>query len=336
MIENRPSISSTQAKTKKVSIQERSVHVGDFIVVNGYHVNRVLLQKRFAEGGYQAHETKHFLLFTRTEEPTMILVHWFAPQEITTNIIGYLAEELKPFGFVTSNQRLSELFAGIVGGTLFPGDVRRAWNYFGANTLQRLLTFVCSATTLGVSEYGILGEAAFLYQRVCELGVGERFLDAACNGGFLSLLLAERLPFVSNVVGVDLDANVFRGAQELVEERHLTNVRYQQADLLADNFSTIGIFDTVTVLHVLEHFTEEDMYCVLTNLLTVTAHRLIVAVPYESGKPSQAYDHKQLFSRAKLEAVGTWCIEQLQGAARMWYEDLPHGAGLLLIERLEK
>ncbi len=335
MIENQPSISPSQAKTKKVSIQERSVRIGDFVVINGYRVNRDLLKERFAEGRYQAHETPHFLLFTRSEAPTTILVHWFAPQEITTNITGYLAEEMKPFGFITNNQRLSELFAGIVGGALFPGDVRRAWNYFGANTLQRLLTFVCSATTLSVSDYGILGEAAFLYQRVCELGVGKRFLDAACNGGFLSLLLAERMPFISDVVGVDRDADVFRVAQEIAEERHLTNVRYLQADLLADNFSTIGIFDTVTVLHVLEHFIEEDMYSVLTNLLKVTTHRLIVAVPYESGKPSQAYDHKQLFSRAKLEMVGTWCVEQLQGAARVWYEDLPHCAGLLLIERRE-
>ena len=335
MIEDQPSLHLTHPKTKKTSIQERSVHVGDFVVVNGYRVNRTLLKERFTEGGYHAHETKHFLLLTRAEVPTTILVHWFAPQEITTNITGYLAEEMKPFGFVTSNQRLSELFVGIVGGTLFPGDVRRAWNYFGANTLQRLLTFVCSATTLSVSDYGVLGEAAFLYQRVCELGVGKRFLDAACNGGFLSLLLAERMPFVSDVVGVDRDAAVFRGAQELAEERHLTNVRYLQADLLADNFSAIEVFDTVTALHVLEHFTEEEMYSVLTNLLEVTMHRLIVAVPYELGTPSQAYDHKQLFSRAKLEMVGTWCVEQLQGTARVWYEDLPHSAGLLLIERRE-
>jgi len=53
-----------QAKTKKISIRERSIHVGDFVVVNGYRVNRDLLKERFAEGGYQAHETPHFLLFT--------------------------------------------------------------------------------------------------------------------------------------------------------------------------------------------------------------------------------------------------------------------------------
>ncbi len=144
-------------------------------------------------------------------------------------------------------------------------------------------------------------------------------------------MLRVAVVFVSEVVGVDIDADFFKVAQELAEEQHLSNVRYVQADLLADDFSAIGKFDTVTALHVLEHFTEEDMYRVLANLLKVTAHRLILAVPYETGEPEVAYGHLQLFSRAKLEAVGTWCIEQLQGAGRMWCEDLC--GGILLIER---
>lgn len=333
MIEQQPGTARRGQQTRRVPIHERSVLVGEVIVVNGYRANRTALKARFAEGGYQLHETKHFWLFTRSEEPKTILVHWFAPEEMTTNIPGYLAEELLPFELVNSNHQLGELFAGIVGGAVFPSDVQRAWNYFGANTLQRLLAFVGSSITLGVTEYGIFAASAFLYQRVLELCVGERFLDAACNGGFLSLLLAERVPFVREAVGIDLDANVFRVAQDLAAERHLTNVRYLQTDLRADHFSALGNFDTVTALHVLEHFSEAEMYRVLTNLLQVTTHRLICAVPYEA-EPSQAFDHKQLFTRQKLEAVGAWCLEQMQGKARMWYEDLPRQTGLLLIERL--
>jgi len=333
MIDQQPGAQPSVQQGKMIPIQERSVRVGDVIVVNGYRAKRSSLTARFAEGGYQVHETRHFLLFTRTEEPKTILVHWFAPEEMTTSIPGHLAEELQPFGLVNSSQRLGEIFAGIVGGALFPGDVARAWNYFGTNTLQRLLAFVGSSTSPGVSEYGICAASAVLYQRVLELCVGERFLDAACNGGFLSLLLAERVPFACDVVGVDLDADVFRVAQDLAKEGHLSTVRYQQADLLADDFSTIGMFDTVTALHVLEHFTEAEMYRVLANLLQVTSHRLICAVPYEA-EPSQAFDHKQLFTRQKLEAVGAWCFEQMQGKARLWYEDLPRQTGLLLLERL--
>ncbi len=332
MTESQTTLHESNARMKKVPIQERSVRIGDFVVVNGYRVNRTLLKERFAQGGYQASETSHFLVFTRTEAPSTILIHWFAPEEINTNISHYLTEELKPFGIITQSQHLSELCAGIVGGTLFPGDMRRAWNYFGANTLQRLLVFLSSAVTPTLPDYATLGASATLYQRVCELCVGERFLDAGCNGGFLSLLLAERIPFVVEAVGVDIDANVFTIAQELAKERHLTAVRFTQADLLSDEFSAIGQFDTVTALHVLEHFSEQDMYRVLINLLRVTSHRLILAVPYEQKEqPEVAYGHLQLFSRAKLEAIGTWCIQQLQETGRMWCEDFI--GGLLLIER---
>ncbi len=53
MIENQPSSGTAHAKTRKVSIQERAVHVGNFVVVNGYRV----------------HETKHFLLFCHSKSP---------------------------------------------------------------------------------------------------------------------------------------------------------------------------------------------------------------------------------------------------------------------------
>ena len=333
MVESQSATVTSPRLRRKIPIQERNVRVGDAIVVNAYRVNRTLLKQRFAEGGYQMHETRHFLLFTRAEKPALILVHWFAPEELHTNLSHYLAEELKPLGIITSNQILGEFMADIVGGTLYPDDVRRAWNYFGANTLQRLLTLVSNATTPQMPDYGSLGASATLYQRVIELSVGERFLDAVCNGGYFPLLLAERVPFVSEVVGVDIDGEVFQAAQKLAHERHLTMVRFVQADLLSKDFSMIGVFDTVTALHVLEHFTEEEMYRVLANLLKIMKHRFIAAVPYETGEPSSAYDHKQLFTRAKLEAVGEWCIQQLEGKARMWYEQIAPPGGLLLLER---
>ncbi len=318
-------------KVKKVSIQERSVHVGDFIVVNAHRANRALLTQRFKEGGYQVRQTPHFLLFTRKPAPSTILVHWFAPEEISTNVTHYLVEELRPFGIITQNQQLGELMTGIVAGSLYPADVRRAWNYFGANTLQRLLVFVSSAIPPSPPDYSALNLFALLYQRVCELCVGERFLDAGCDQGFFPLLLAERRPFVVEAVGVDINADVLTVAQELAHERHLTNVHFMQADLLSETFPKLGQFDTVTALHVLEHFSEQEMYRVLTNLLQVTAHRLILAVPYEQGEPTVAYGDRQLFTRPKLEAVGAWCLEHLQGAGRMWCEDFI--GGLLLIER---
>ena len=149
---------------------------------------------------------------------------------------------------------------------------------------------------------------------------------------FFALLLAERRPFVEEVVGVDIDAGVFQVAQELAITRNLSTVRFMRADLLSeDEVCSLGLFDTTTALHVLEHFSEADMYIVLDNLLQVTIQHLICAVPYEE-EPTAAYDHRQCFSRAKLERVGAWCVERMGGAASMWCEDLT-GGGLLLLER---
>lgn len=331
MAEIQHSVQSTNSNSKKIPIQERSVRVGDVIVVNGHGVNRTLLKQRFAEGDYDFHETSHFLLFTRNRVPKTILVHRFNPEEIDSNIVHYLVQELKPFNIISRSEQLGELLTGIIGGTVFSGDVQRAWNYFGANTLQRLLVYIGSALPSTLPDYGTFGLFATIYQRVCELCVGERFLDVGCNSGLLSLLLAERIPFMQEAIGVDIDEHAFRIGQAVATERHLNTVQYRHADLLAVDFSTIGMFDTVTALHILEHFTEEDMYRVLEHLLQVTSRRLILAVPYETDRPEGAYDHLQVFSRAKLEAAGAWCLEQLQGKGRVWYEDLC--GGLLLIER---
>jgi hypothetical protein len=72
----------TNSHIKKIPIHERSVLVGDIIVVNGHGVNRTSLEQRFSEGGYQSQQTRHFLLLTRLEAPKTILVHWFAIGEI--------------------------------------------------------------------------------------------------------------------------------------------------------------------------------------------------------------------------------------------------------------
>jgi chemotaxis methyl-accepting protein methylase len=69
-------------------------------------------------------------------------------------------------------------------------------------------------------------------------------------------------------------------------------VQFDQVDLLTDEFSKLGQFDTVTAIGVIEHFPEADMYRVLRNLLKVTAHRLILIVPYEQ-EVEVIYDHKQ-------------------------------------------
>jgi SAM-dependent methyltransferase len=320
----------TSPTTKKVSIQDRSILVGDLIIVNGYDVSRPALIRRFAEGGYQVQETPHFLLFTRDEPPKTILVHRFSPQELNADIKHFMVLELKPLGILMQASQYGEILAGIVG-SYFPGDVRRAWRYFGANTLQRFLTFLSTVSTPPYPDYTCIGSFVTQYQRICELTNGTSFLDAGCESGFLPLLIAERLPFMERVVGVDARTDMFDVARELAAERHLDQVQYIRADLLSNDLNNLGQFDTVVAVSVIEHFTEEEMYRVVDNLLKVTVHRLILLVPYEQ-EAEQVYEHKQVFTPTKLKALGEWCVQQLGGAGRIWCEDCV--GGLLLVERL--
>ncbi len=329
MAETQAAISDVRSTIRKVPIRERSVLVEGIIFVNGYRVNRTLLKQRFAEGRYQAQETPHFLLFTRLEAPRTILVHFFALDELNADIKHYVTLELKPLGILDRAQRFGAILAGIVG-SFYPDDVRRAWSYFGANTLQRFLVYLSTVSTPPPPEYTSIGSFATQYQRVCELCTGKTFLDAGCESGFLPLLIAERMPFMKRVVGVDIRPDLFDVVSELARERNLANVEFIQADLLAPDFAKLGRFDTVTALGVLEHFSEEDMYRVLANLLAITAQRLILMVPYEH-EPEPVYGHEQTFTHSKIETVGHWCIQQLSGAGRMWLENCV--GGLLLIER---
>ena len=304
-------MSTISPRLKKVPIHERSVNIGDIVVVNGYQANQALLKQRFAEGGYQVQETPHFLLFTRNVAPGTILVHWFAPEELNADIKHFVALELKPMGLLAQSHHFGEILAGIVA-SFFPQDVRRAWKYFGANTLQRFLTFLSTVSTPPYPDYTSIGSFATQYKRICELCEGRTFLDAGCESGFLPVLVAERIPFMERVVGLDIRPDMFDIVRELAEDRRLTNVRFVQADLLADDFGTLGTFDTVTAIGVIEHFPESDMYQVLANLLKVTGQRLILIVPYED-EPEVVYGHQQAFSRSKLQSVGEWCVQQLAG-----------------------
>ncbi len=216
-------------------------------------------------------------------------------------------------------------------GSFFPKDAHFAWHEYGAQSLQRFLLFLSTARTPIIFNFrATIGIFANWYQRVCELCVGDSFLDAGCESGFLPLIMAERMPFMERVVGVDIRPDLFATMSEIAEERHLKNVHFVQADLLAPDFPALGVFDTVTALGVIEHFSETDMYQVLTNLLAVTKRRLILTVPYEE-QPEPIYEHQQIFTRDKLESLGNWCLAHW-GTGRQWCEDAD--GGLLLLERI--
>ena len=322
---------ATKANVRRVSLQERTLPVGNIVGINGYRVNKATLRKSIEDEGYTISETPHFFVVIRSMFPSVIVIHWFAPAEIDARLGDYILQELKPLGILTDTEDYDAVFGAIVG-SLFPHETQQAWSIYTTNTFQQLRNLTHSTSSLSLDS--TLSTFATLYRRVFELQVGKSFLDAGCSSGFLPLLIAEHIPSLSHVVGIDIRPHPFGNARALAEEYNLKNVQFIQADLLDNTtFCELGLFDTITLLHVLEHFSEQAMYTVLTNLLAVTGQRLIIAVPYEHGIPETVYGHEQLFSQPKLEEVGRWCLQQWNGEGTMWYENCADG--LLVIERAQ-
>jgi hypothetical protein len=75
------------------------------IVVYGHGVNRDALRLRFAEGGYESHETPHYLVY-----------------------------ELKPLGLNRESRDFGTNLAGVVG-SFCTNYAWGAWQDYGAKTL---------------------------------------------------------------------------------------------------------------------------------------------------------------------------------------------------------
>lgn len=331
-----------------VTLQERSHRTGNIIGINAYRISRTTLRQGLINQGYDIQGTSHFLIaihesrrdrfilsvdspsigthgqdksvpthftdaFLHSDYQSPIIVaHWFAPSEIDANLGWYVMSELKAFGLLSNPERFGDVFGAIVM-SLSSRDPERAWRLYGRNTLTRYHTLIDNPPVTPHTEFPI-EVFATLYKRVCELQLeigATSLLDAGCSFGSLPLVVAERIPSLKRVVGVDIETSSFATVRSLAVKRHLASVQFQRANLLTDEAEQLGQFDTVTILHVLEHFTEEEMYTVLSHLLHIVQKRLIIAVPYEEGEPEEAYGHKQLFTPAKLEEVGIWCVERL-------------------------
>ena len=321
------SSTSHQTSPKTVSFRDRSYTMGNVVGVNAYRVNRTSLKQHYTKGGYQISTTPHFLVCSHSKAPTTV-IHWFAPEAIDANLGYYFMEELKPLGLLEQPQNFGDVFGAVVM-SLTPHDPYSAWHLFGINSLQRYHHLLTEPNSTPRCDLPI-DVFTTLYKRVCELLVGESLLDAGCSFGLLPLVMAERIPALTRVVGADIETDPFITVRAIAEERYLKSVQFVQADLLTDDIERLGKFDTVTVLHVLEHFTEVEMYQVLTCLLKVTSRCLIIGVPYEPDVPESAYGHKQLFVPEKLKAVGQWCIDRI-GEGSMSIEDCV--GGLLVVNR---
>src|SRR5205823_11446381 len=105
-----------------------------------------------------------------------------------------------------------------------PYDIQSALRLYATNTLRRYQRLVAieDAHILRTSP---MEKFSLLYRRICDLQVGEHFLDAGCGYGFLTLITAEHFPSLKNILGIDIEANHFPVIRAIAEERQLRNVR---------------------------------------------------------------------------------------------------------------
>jgi ubiquinone/menaquinone biosynthesis C-methylase UbiE len=303
-----------------------SIVIGNFKVMHRPDMTFEQAKIRLARQGFQLQETPHFLVARAPANHAVTIVHRFTPQEIDNNLVDFLMQELD--GLMTSEQMFGQALRGVVHSVL-PDDPVEAWNLFSLNTLQRLRTWLIDAPTQD-DRQSTIGASAIVYRRLLSLTVGSSLLDVGCACAFWPILAAEREPLPhGRIIGVDNRRDAINLSTNLAKQVGMHDLEFVQSDVLTSEFVELGIFDTVTSIHMLEHLSEAQLPQAFEHLLKVTSHRLIIAVPYEQ-RATAAYGHEQVFTQEKLNYWGQRCVESLGGSARYWSEEA--ASGLLIVE----
>jgi SAM-dependent methyltransferase len=259
-------------------------------------------------------------------------MHLFNQAELDADLICFIEDELAPFGIIPSAKDFgATLFAVLASTFPLPRNQQSIWRHFCLNTLAKLRDQIAHPPLITPIVSYITPFAA-IYRRIFELCIGQSFLDVGCSFGFLPVLLAEHAPD-AHITGCDNNPDALRFSTDLAAMTGVCQATFSLQDILDPTILCLGTFDTVTVLHVLEHLPEQEMSVALTHLLRLTTKRLIIAVPYEE-RAQVLYGHQQVFTPEKLHAWGRWCIDMLEGAGQYWCEDVM--GGMLIIERSER
>ncbi len=292
---------------------------------------------RLAAGGYEVRRTPHFAVCHKPGG-AIVLVHGFGEGTIDEDLAPLIAQELGPAGLVTSAQEYGEALFAVVASTC-PGaapcprcgrlhlDLPAIWRHYCVNTLRRLRALLDRGDA-GLASASHVEQFAAVYRRVIGRCAGASVLDVGSSLGFLPVLLAERRTGVA-VAGCDNRVDAVRCAADLAAVAGVgERVAFSVHDVLDPDFPRVGSFDTVTAVHVLEHFADAELPVALANLLRVAARRLIVAVPYED-EVQPLYGHAQRFTPERLHQWGEWCVGTL-GGGRFRCEEV--SGGLLVVD----
>ncbi len=128
-------------------------------------------------------------------------------------------------------------------------------------------------------EHGLLREHLARYRFAAEFARG-RVLDAGCGTGYGSLMLAAESA-VTCVVGVDSDGRAIERARRFYAG---PRVDFARGDLTAGALATLGCFETIVCLEVLEHLPDPDGLIARLDRCLAPGGRLIVSTPLGKGR----------------------------------------------------
>lgn len=159
-----------------------------------------------------------------------------------------------------------------------------------------------------------------IHRRARTAVAGSSVLEVGCCFGLLALQLALD---GHTVTAVDVCA----GAISLLDGASAglgIALQAMPGDARALPF-TDDTFDTVTLIHLLEHLSPGEAQRALAEALRVARHRVVVAVPYED-EPDSAFGHVQALTEADL---GDWAAAWPEWRATI----SEHHGGWLVLDR---
>jgi len=314
----------------QTSEKQQGIRIGDLTVL-ALPNTEILSQRKhqFLAWSYRVTETPHFLVCQKASSVQTVVMHVFTQHEIDADLICFVEDELSPFRIFTSAKAYgSTLFAVLASTFPSPRNQGAVWHLFCLNSLEKFRHLLSCPPQKYSTLISHITSFAEIYRRVFELYCGQSFLDVGSSFGFLPILLAQNSD-LSHIVACDNNPDILNISSEVAAVTDAQHIAFTCQDVLTEDFASIGRFDTVTAIHVLEHVTEQQLRIALAHLLQVTAQRLIIAVPYEENIQTE-YSHYQTFTQEKLATCGKWCIEMLKGKGRYWCEEVM--GGMLVVE----
>lgn len=206
------------------------------------------------------------------------LRHRYSPAEISDTVVVDELTALVGLGAISGQSEFEAAAVDLITST--DADPRAAWRGFYANSVAQLQS--------GTADFSPI------HQRGRALLEGDSVLEVGCCFGFFALQCSME---GYAVTAVDICA----GALDLLDDA-ATHLRAPVKTALADvrrlPFND-NQFDTVTVLHLLEHLDSADVATAIAESCRVARRRVIIAVPYESTA-SPHFGHLETVSEADL------------------------------------